>query len=97
MLVLWGMRFGATERKVNNFKRPSGFLNSVNFSHFMLTFRIFCQNLEHPARQKSVPGSGRAPRKVDVRLPEKENSRSHGARPVHLTITVMKWIRTSRL
>ena len=37
------------------------------------------------------------PRKVDVRLPGKGNSNSHGARPVHLIITMMKWIRTSRL
>ena len=36
-------------------------------------------------------------RKVDVRLPGKENSNSHGARPVHLIITMIKWIRTSRL
>jgi len=36
-------------------------------------------------------------RKVDVRLPEKGNSNSHGARPVHLIITMIKWIRTSRL
>ena len=35
--------------------------------------------------------------KVDVRLPGKENSNSHGARPVHLVITTMKWIRTSGL
>ena len=35
-------------------------------------------------------------RKVDVRLPEKGNSNSHGARPVHLIITMIKWIRTSR-
>ena len=36
-------------------------------------------------------------RKVDVRLPGKENSNSHGARPVHLIIPTIKWIRTSRL
>ena len=35
--------------------------------------------------------------KRDVRLPGKGNSKSHGARPVHLIITKMKWIRTSRL
>jgi len=34
--------------------------------------------------------------KVDVRLPGKGNSNSHGARPVHLIITMSKWIRTSR-
>ena len=36
-------------------------------------------------------------RKVDVRLPGKGNSNPHGARPVHLIITMIKWIRTSRL
>jgi len=36
-------------------------------------------------------------RKADVRLPGKANSISHGARPVHLIITMIKWIRTSRL
>jgi len=36
-------------------------------------------------------------RKVDTRLPGKGNSNSHGARPVHLIITMIKWIRTSRL
>jgi len=37
------------------------------------------------------------PRKVHVRLPVKGNSNSHGARPVHLNITIIQWIRTSRL
>jgi len=37
------------------------------------------------------------PRKADVRLPGKRNSNSHGARPVHLIITLIKWIRTGRL
>ena len=36
-------------------------------------------------------------RKVDVRLPGKGNSNSHGSRPVHLIITMIKRIRTSRL
>ena len=36
-------------------------------------------------------------RKVDVRLPGKGNSNSRGARPVHLIISMIKWIRTSRL
>jgi len=36
-------------------------------------------------------------RKVDVRPPGKGNSNSHGARPVHLIITMIKAIRTSRL
>ena len=38
-----------------------------------------------------------ARRKVDVRLPGKGNSNSHDARLVHLIITMIKWIRTSRL
>ena len=36
-------------------------------------------------------------RKVDERLPGKGNSNPHGARPLHLIITMIKWIRTSRL
>ena len=32
-----------------------------------------------------------------TRLPKKGNSNSHGARPVHLIITMIKWIRTSKL
>ena len=36
-------------------------------------------------------------RKVDVRLPRKENSNSHRARLVHQIIKIIKWIRTSRL
>jgi len=36
-------------------------------------------------------------RRVDVRLPGKGNSNSHGARPVHLIITMIRWIPTSRL
>jgi hypothetical protein len=36
--------------------------------------------------------------RVDIRLPkEKGNSDSHGARPVHQIISMIKWIRTSRL
>ena len=38
-----------------------------------------------------------APRKVDVSLPGKVDSSSHGVRPVHLIITMVKWIRISRL
>jgi len=36
------------------------------------------------------------PKVSDVRLPGKGNSNSHGARPVHLIITMIKWFRTSR-
>ena len=34
---------------------------------------------------------------VDARLPGKENSNSNGARPVHQIISIIKWIRTSKL
>ena len=47
--------------------------------------------------KEEYEGSGRGQRKVDVRLSGKGNSNSHGARPVHLIITMMKWMRTSRL
>ena len=36
-------------------------------------------------------------RKVDIRPPGKGNSNSHGTRPVHQIIWMIKWIRTSRL
>ena len=42
-------------------------------------------------------GSQWGTRKVDVRLPGKGNSNSYGARPVHQIISMIKWIRTSRL
>ena len=35
--------------------------------------------------------------KVDGRLPGKGNLNSHGVRPVHLIITMLKWIWTSEL
>ena len=35
-------------------------------------------------------------RKVDVGLLGKGNSNPHGARPVHLIIAMIQWIRTSR-
>ena len=34
---------------------------------------------------------------VDIRLPVKVNSTSHGERPVHQMISMMKWIRTRTL
>ena len=36
-------------------------------------------------------------RKVDVRLPERRNVKSHGARLIHQIISTIKCIRTSRL
>ena len=56
------------------------------------------QRLHQPRAARHVPDLGsRVNRKVDIRLPGKWNSNSHGARPVHLIITTIKWIRTSRL
>ena len=36
-------------------------------------------------------------RKIDIRLPGNGNSNSHGARPVHRIILMIKWTRISRL
>jgi hypothetical protein len=33
--------------------------------------------------------------KAEIRLPGKGNSNSHGAKPVHQIISMIKWIRTS--
>ena len=46
---------------------------------------------------KVVATTYKLDRKVDVRLPGEGNSISHGARPVHIIITMIKRIRTSRL
>ena len=54
---------------------------------------LLCQPLMNPRHVSS----GTVARKVDVRLPGKGNSESHGARPVHLIITILMWIRASRL
>jgi len=70
-----------------------------------LTERVGPDGVADPAgepRPVRVHGSQLAlydncPRKVDVRLPGKVNSDSHGARPVHLIIRMIEWIRTSRL
>ena len=50
--------------------------------------------IRHLARLVRLPATHPPP---DVRLPGKENLNSHGARPVHLIITMIKWIRTGRL
>ena len=49
-----------------------------------------------------VSGSGLRRRvspkkKIDARLPGKGHSKSQGARPVHMIITMIKWTRTSKL
>ena len=51
-------------------------------------------NLAYPVRGSIDMG---VCRKVDERLPGKENSNSCGERPVHLIIKMINGIRTSRL
>ena len=46
---------------------------------------------EHQTRVLPLPR-----RKADIRLPGKGDSNSHDARPVHLIVSMLKWIRTSR-
>ena len=63
---------------------------------------VFADNLENEEEEArvgraTVPERVERPcREVDVRLPGKGHSKAHGARPVHLIITVIKWIQTSR-
>ena len=79
--------------------------SKVNLPH-AIDFRAKCgiDNWQPPPLPKLWGGATPDPvgvpegtRKVDVRLPGKGDSNSHGARPVHLSITMIKWIRTSRL
>ena len=51
------------------------------------------QSTQCPASRVHFAGSG----KVNTRPPGKGNSNCHGARPVHLIITMIQWIRTSSL
>jgi hypothetical protein len=53
----------------------------------------FANGLLCPMPAGTRPGM----RKVNVKLPGERNSNSHGARPVHQIITIIKWIRTSGL
>jgi len=65
----------------------------LKVSHFKRAAgTVLCENVaqNHGGRYCNL-------RKVDVRLPGTGHSNSHGARPVHLIITMIKWIRTSRL
>ena len=45
----------------------------------------------------SVAGESCTMGNVDRRLPGKGISNSHGARPVHQIVSMIRWIRTSRL
>jgi len=66
--------------------------------------RLWFSRLEEKVQEVEIESSAALPvrsdsrlEKVDVRLPGKGISNSHGARPVHLIITMFKWIRTSML
>jgi len=58
---------------------------------------LYFLSLHPPPGILETSGCLEKSRKVDVRLPGKGKSNSHGTRPVHLIITMIKWIRTSRL
>ena len=51
--------------------------------------------IDLPAREAPAPAF--PARKVDIRLPGEGDSNSHGARPVHLIITMITCFRKSRL
>jgi len=68
-------------------------VSGLGFGVYGLEFGV--QNLAYRVPEQGV--HGHQARKVDERLPGKWNSNSHGARLVHLILTMMKWIRTSRL
>ena len=59
----------------------------------------FCVVLPKQATALSCPRASTAAcfRKVDIWLPGKGNSNSHGTRPVLQIISMIKWIRTSWL
>jgi len=59
---------------------------------------IYCRiKIYYRDNRKVHPLSSRGARKADIRLPGKGNSNSHGARPVHQILSMIKWIRTSML
>ena len=59
--------------------------------------RVACVGVASPRMQRFTPSYCGGCSKVDIKLPGKGNSNSHGARPVHLIITMIQWIRTCRM
>jgi len=89
-------------KKYTSFCTPLLPFSSRNVQKFeSINLNKFCflpRGCPRPARGTGgCPARRKSTRKVDVRLPGKGNSNSHGARPVHLIITMIKWIQTSRL
>ena len=70
------------------------------YGEFKIPFK-WLHSLEHygtnPFALTSQQLGGLGGMKVDVRLPAQGILNSHGAKPVYLIITMIKWIRTSRL
>ena len=69
-------------------------ITELHSSSFSFSFSSDTDPRVQPPTQERMQPS---PRKVDVRLPGTRNSNSHGARPVHQIISIIKWIQTSRL
>ena len=70
------------------------------YIHIHICIKPSRGQVRHQARQRHTLNTLKVLSRTqceDVRLPGKETSNSHGAGPVHLIITMMKWIRTSRL
>ena len=90
---------------------PRKALRTLNQSHFWKISSTFGDKCPQNGSKngQTAPRTGRGCphkgpyvervrfRKVDVRLSGKGNSTSHIARPVHLIITLIEWIRTRRL
>ena len=76
-------------------------IHMTRYIRYIYTYIYMARAIYMRASRKGHSTAGArnmcACRKVDVKLPGKGNSNSHGARPVHLIITMIKWIRTSRL
>ena len=74
--------------------------DALHISERQFFFKKYISNVSRShdqAQNLSCSQVSSSIRKVDIRLPGKGNSNPHGAKPVHLIITLMKWIRTSRL
>ena len=57
--------------------------------------RVYLEEREEASEVEAGRGGGRP--EVRRQPAHKGNSNPHGARPVHLIITMIKWVRTRRL
>ena len=88
---VWGLGLGFGARGSPECEAVWMGAGSTRELHFFDATKASEVNKSTPFRKMA-----RRHRKVDVRLPGKENSNSHGARSVHQIISMTKWIRTSR-